>query len=317
MSDLFINDDKEIKTRIRPAKAPSGYIAINLSSNGKLGVPAKIHVRNYNGQDALDLAMATDEDMFEVLVNVLSDMIYEDIDTDDLHEQDLQEIMLNVYFNFWASHLEYPYIPSEEELLKVDDIRRERIKSGGESLTMKLTSDQIITTNLMDFEEPIKINMNDSEYSFILPRIGHTLNAKFMTEEKFANDEVKFSDLQVKLENNQERIEKGEPPVFSINPSEKRKFTKYQKDRMKYFTLLIQAQLIQSVEGETFTEIKQKEEAYKIIALDVWREYNKVLKEKAKFGISNTVKVISPLTKELVERRVVFRPMDFLPSMEP
>ena len=104
MSDLFMNDEKtktEIKTRVRPDRIPSGYISINLSSNGKLGVPKKIHVRNYNGQDALDLSMVTDEDVFDTLVKILSDMIYEDIDTDLLHEEDFQEIMLNVFFNFF------------------------------------------------------------------------------------------------------------------------------------------------------------------------------------------------------------------------
>ena len=316
MSDsLFINDTKSSTVRVRETKVPSGYMPITLSSNGKLGVPRKIHVRNYNGQDALDLAMVTEEDVFDTLVNILSGMIYEDIDTDQLHEEDFQEIMLNIFFNFWSSSIEYPYEPLEEELKAIDPVQAKRITDGEEHLTIALSANDIKTKSLTDFEEPIKVSVNDIDYTFILPRIGHAINAKFMVEEKFADLEEEFNIIEQQLETNQKLKENNRPIQLPVSVKDRRRFDKYTKDRAKYFTLLTQAQLIKSVDGKELLSVEEKEEAYTIIDLQVWREVNLAM-EKAHFGIEKDITVKSPLTHEEVIRRFQFRWWDFLPSMD-
>jgi len=312
-ADIFIND---IKPKIK--SIPKGYIPINLSSAGKLSAPAKIHVRNYNGQDALDLSMTTEDDMLETLIDVLVGMIYEDVKPTDLHEYDIEEIMLNVYYNFWSSTLEYPYTPLDNEYDDIDPVRAERLKKAEEKLVITLTSDDIKTNNLKsEFVEPIKIEDDDIYYEFILPRIGHALLAKEMTEDKFVDEEDTFSVIQQSLLHNQNIENSGTGKLMSVSVSDKRKFTKYQAKRMKYFTSLIQCQLINNADGEQLNTIEEKRAAYLIAPLTVWEKFNKYIKENAQFGIQHTIKVDSPLTKKEVERRFQFRFMDFLPSMEP
>lgn len=308
MEDMFVNDEKKVK-----AIVPKGYVPINLSSAGKLSAPAKIHVRNYNGQDALDLAMATEDDMLETLIDVLVGMIHEDIQAEDLHEYDIEEIMLNVYFNFWSAALEYPYVPLDNEYDGIDAIRTERLKQDGEKLTIALTSDYIKTKNLSkDFKEPIAIEEDDYEYEFILPRIGHTLLAKEMTEDHFAEEEDLYSEIQQKLLRNE-----NSDTILKVTAADRRKFTKYQSQRMKYFTSLVQCQLIKSANGIELTSVEDKRNAYLVAPLTIWEKLNRYIKENAKFGIEHEIKIKSPLTGKEVERRFQFRFMDFLPSMEP
>jgi len=308
------NDNKKAKTN----KAPKGYMPINLSSNGKLSAPKTIHVRNYNGQDALDLAMATEDDMLETLIDVLVGMIYEDIKPNDLHQFDIEEIMLNIYFNFWSSVLEYPYTPLDNEFKNIDKIRAERIKNQEEKLVVALTANDIKTTNLKsNFKEPIAIEDGGIKYEFILPRIGHSLIAKDLTEDKFEEEEDLYNEVSQKLIHNQSVEENGIGELLKVSSSEKRKFTKYQAKRMKYFTSVNQCQLIKSVDNVELNTIEDKRNAYLVAPLTVWEKLNKKLKENAQFGIEHNIKVKSPLTNEEVERRFQFRFMDFLPSMEP
>lgn len=316
MSDMFVND--EVKKPTKKVVAPKGYVPINLSSAGKLSAPKKIHVRNYNGQDALDLSMATEDDMLETLIDVLVGMIYEDIEPANLHEYDIEEIMLNVYYNFWSSTLEYPYTPLDNEYEGIDIIRAARLKNAEEKLVIALTTNDIKTNNLKpEFVEPIKIKDEDISYEFVLPRIGHALLAKEMTEDKFSDEEDKFSVIQQNLLHNQNIEDSGIGKLIKVSVSDKRKFTKYQAKRMKYFTSLVQCQLINSVDDEELKNIEEKRAAYLIAPLTIWEKFNKYIKKNAQFGIQHTIKIDSPLTGEEVERRFQFRFMDFLPSMEP
>lgn len=312
--DIFVNDKETVVTS---NKAPKGYVPINLSSAGKLSAPAKIHVRNYNGQDALDLSMATEDDMLETLVDVLVGMIHEDVQPMDLHEFDIEEIMLNVYYNFWSSVLEYPYIPLEDEYENIDEVRAARLKNADEKLIISLNADQIKTKNLKkEFVEPMIIEENEDKYEFILPRIGHALLAKELTEDKFIDEEDLFSEISQNLIHNQSIETTGNGKLIKVGSADKRKFTKYQAKRMKYFTSLVQCQLIKSVDGKELVGIEEKRAAYLIAPLTVWEKLNKEIKEKAQFGIEHKIKVSSPLTGKEVERRFQFRFMDFLPSME-
>jgi len=314
-NDIFVNDSvPKVKSNI----IPKGYVPINLSSAGKLSAPAKIHVRNYNGQDALDLAMATEDDILETLLNVLIGMIYEDVEPNDLHEYDIEEIMLNIFFNFWSSALEYPYTAMDDEFEGIDEIRTARLKKAEEKLIITLTSGQIKTKNLKkEFVEPIVIINDEITYEFTLPRIGHTLTAQELTEDKFVDEEDFFNETSQKLIHNETVIENGGGDLLKVAPSEKRKFLKYQAKRMKYFTSLIQSNLIKSVDGQELINVEDKRNAYLIAPLTVWEKLNKEIKKNAQFGIEHTIKVKSPLTGKDVDRRFQFRFMDFLPPLEP
>ncbi len=122
MSDLFNNDNSTTHPET-PARADikaydPKYIEVKLSSAGKLlGVPAILHVRNYNGKELTKLSMMTDRNRIPVILNVIGQIIQEDIDVSLLHLEDVKEILLNVYINFWDQRLEnYEYKVSEQDV---------------------------------------------------------------------------------------------------------------------------------------------------------------------------------------------------------
>ncbi len=316
MSDFFVSDDEKKKEKSVNV-IPKSYLPIKLSSNGKLGAPSKIHVRNYSGQDALDLAMSDETNMLESLLTVLDNMIYEDIDVYNFHEQDIEEIMLNIYFNFWKSSIEYPYIVPEDELKTLNSDKRKAIEDGLQKYSVNIDSKSIKTKTLKDFKEPLIIQVEDSEdtYGFNIPRIGHDLIAKEKTEDKFEDEEDEFYELSEQLQHNQDNAAQGKSIDYKIKPSQVRKFKKYQMNRLKFFTLQKQLLMIDSVNGKTIDE-KDKVQVYNEIPLTVWKEFNTQLKETIKFGVQHDIKVISPVTQKEVTRRFQFRFLDFLPSMD-
>lgn len=317
MSDIFVEDEKKIIKKEKSKGIPKSYLPIKLSSNGKLGYPSKIHVRNYSGQDALDLAMSTEDTILESLLTVLDNMIYEDIEARLLHEQDIEEIMLNIYFNFWQDYLEYPYTPTEEELKTVSKKRQDALNTGGEKLVVSIRTSQIKTKLLPSLETPIVITdeSDGRTYGFTLPRIGQTLIAKDLTEDKFIEEEDDYSELEQQLKHNEFLMEQGKSLDYKISPSKMRKFQKYQIERLKFFARQQQIQLISEVDGVEVTAEEAIEE-YSTIPLTVWKDYNNYLKENVKFGIDHEIKVTSPLTTKPITRRFQFRFMDFLPTMD-
>jgi len=318
MSDIFVGDEKKVIKKEKSKGIPKSYLPIKLSSNGQLGYPSKIHVRNYSGQDALDLAMSTEDTILESLLTVLNNMIYEDVDASTLHEQDIEEIMLNIYFNFWQDYLEYPYMPTEEELKTVSKKRQDALSTGGEKLVVSIRTSQIKTKMLSSLNTPITITdeSDGRTYGFILPRIGQTLIAKELTEDKFIEEEDEYSELEQQLKHNEFLMEQGKPLDYKISPSKMRKFKKYQIERLKFFARQQQIQLISQID-EVDVSAEEAIEEYSTIPLTVWKDYNTYLKDNVKFGIEHEIKVKSPLTGEDITRSFLFRFMDFLPSMDP
>lgn len=314
--EFFISDEQtkkeneEVKKQLSRKKSPpKSYLPVKLSSMGRLSVPAKIHVRNYNGSDAEQLSLASEENILETILDVLSNMIWEDIDPLVLHEKELEEIMFNLFINFWSSSVEKVYPYTDEELEGLTEKRAEDIKKGNEIPTVLIPYDSVDTIPINEnFKEPITILPKNGavertkKVSFILPRIGHIVDAKHIVEEKYYEQEERFTPVK-------RALEKGEEV-------DDREYTKYLRERMQYFNLLTQCQMISKIDGKKLETIEDKINAYHDIDLDYWSTFDKTVRENANFGIQEEMKVKSPLTGEYVTRRLRFRLMDFLPTMD-
>lgn len=329
--DFFVEkeEEKPVQEKVDKKKneqPPNNYLPIKLSSLGKLSAPKKIHVRNYTGSDARELSLSDEDNILETLLRILRGMIWEDVNPEDLHEKELEEIMMNIYVNFWSSSfVDYPYPYKQEELESLSTEKRKRIENKDEIPRITIPFSLINTETINEeFKEPInpkikkKNNLIGSNtVSFILPRVGHVINAKVITQDKFSDQEEKFASLKRDIEYNSEVDEKNSnAPRRKVDNQQYDEYVKYLKNRVAYFNLLTQCQMLHSFNGKKLTTIDDQLEAYQQVDLLYWSVFNDIIDKYAKFGVQESIEVTSPLTGEKVLRRFQFRLLDYIPTLD-
>jgi hypothetical protein len=312
---VFVGDEEKKKkvqkkrTYTKKKRGPGPeYLKISLSSLGRLNAPSPIHIRNYTGEDALSLSLATEDNIEQVLVSVLNNAIYESIDCSYLHPDELEEIMLNIYVNYWSSVVSYPYPYEEEELEEMENQdRAEAIKKGKETPLVDLRIDQLKTKSISDkFKEPFTVNIKGEEAKFILPRIGHIIEAQKYIEKKFLKEDNDFADLKKAIS-----VDKDVVPI-----KDQKAFDTYQRNRAAEYIIAQYGQRLVSYGSKTLNTVNEKAKYYKKVGLHFWKAYNDIVEQYADFGIIHDIEVVSPLTGKPVTRRFQFRWMDFLPSVD-
>lgn len=315
--DFFVEDNKEQEQGKEKVKknAPKEYLRIELSSKGKLSAPPIVHVRNYNGSDAMELALSSEDDVLETLIDVLKDMIWEDIDPSVFHEKEMEEILMNIYINFWSSKIvDFPYPYTEQELNEIKIERAEKIRNKEEVPTIDIPYSLLDTQEIGDdFKEPFTITIDGVKVTFQMPRIQHIVSAKEYVEQKYKEEGKKFQLLEKKLQYNERApLEKQ----YDIEDEEYKEYVKYYKRRGLEFERLHQAFMISKFQGKETNTIEEKLDAHKKIDLLFWKKLNEIVEKQGFFGIKNNIEVISPLTKQPVTRRFQFRFMEFIPAMD-
>ncbi len=291
---------KEKKTRERKKrepqnKPPNNYLPVKLSSIGKLNAPAIIYVRNYTGEDILDMSMITEDNALDTIVKVLNNMVFGGFDCSYLHQKEIEEILLNILINFWNSQIDCTYPYTEEELDTCPDKEKvKRIRKGDESLNITLTVDNLKTTSLLkEFEEPINITLQNETVQFVLPRVRNILIAKDYVEKKYAQEDSQY-------ETDDQSSEREE----------------YLRNRNKDFLLVQQAQLLRKHNSKVLNTLDEQIKCFKELSINFWKAYNQTVEEKLDFGVNHDIEVVSPLTDKKITRRFQFRFLDFVPSLD-
>lgn len=316
MGDFFIEDTEEQKPITKNSQeVPPEYIEVKLSSAGKLSAPPRVHVRDYNGKDLVNLGLSSTEDMLRSLVQVMNNVIWEDVDVKDFHEHEMEEILMNIYANFWTPIIQgYPFPYTQEEWNALDDERKERVKKGIEKFEVDINITEQLNTNPLpdDFKEPIKIAGKDHTVSFILPRVGHYFIAEDYIDNTYAQQDQKFADIDKKVKFN--NAETDESKKKYIDPVQLREYRDYIRQRNSDYILVKQSQMIHKLDGKKLESLEEKIEAYDHVDMRMWTALNDYLANKLGFGIDKNVTMRSPIDGSIVTRRCRFRPMDFLPS---
>lgn len=333
MSDFFVSDDVHIGKPKHPGEedflpnekvddvaeqeSPPGYVPVKLSSNGKLkGIPKVVHVKDYTGRDTLNLSMATSENQLETILGIVSNIVYEDIDVNLLHENDLEEILINVYANFWGSALtEIPYPFTQKEFDELTEDEQDAIKKKTWSPKTDIVLGNIDTKVVADnFYEPITITAGDTKVVFILPRTGHLVRAGKIVSRKYIKQENRWKNIN-------SLIRKERPSQDNIDAflrehlgEEYFDYVDYSRQKTTDLFLIKQAQCIQSVNGKEMTTIDEQINAYNNVPLQAWEQLGQIQKEYS-FGVNHYIKVKSPFTGKPVERRFSFRFQDFFPQV--
>jgi len=325
---IFVKDDavntEAVEKRVeKNLTIPPEYKKFTLSSNGKLSAPIQLHFKDYNFDDALKLGMTEDEEILSNLIQVLNKCVFEDFDCADLHEKELEEILLNMFFNFWGKVIEKQYPYEQEELDSIKKKMPEKynsIISGKLNPTVELTSKDLADFSYLpdNFREPIciKDDITGSTYKFLFPRLKHLLIAKEHSDQKFFQDQLKFTKLEDALKYNQRIEDEG----LTLTPKEvdQELFLEYKKmaqEKINDFLMVKQALLIAGMNSKVCNTLGERMEVYPKIGLHVWQIFNKIV-EEYKFGVKQDIQVISPITGEKVTRTFQFQHMDFLPSNE-
>lgn len=299
------NNKQDSKTEISKVDEiniiPVDYIPVKLDSLGKLDAPPILHFRNYLMEEAIELSSAPEEKFIDILISCLNRMVYEDFDCSNLHEKELEEILMTIYLNFWSKTLSgFQYYvdlnkKTEEELNDKENI---------DDAIIEIAKLKTIPIN-KDFKEPMKVTYNNSVVKFRLARIKDIIISRNYIEKKYYVEDRTLSDLTTKF---------LKDPA-SVTYDEKIQIEEFQNKKGLDLIKTIQANLILEIDGEKFDTLEQKLENYNRVTINHWQEINNYIENKLNFGISSEVDFFSMKLKKEITRRFRFRSMDFLPPV--
>jgi hypothetical protein len=298
-------EEKQTHINETESKAPSNYYPIKLDSLGKLDAPKIVHVRGYTMEEILELGEMNDDNEFEVIANMLNNMVYEDFDAYDFHIDEVKEILLSIYAKDWSKEIEGFKYYVDEDLPEPQLNRKENISVA--TIPIANIETQPIHE---EFKEPINIPFNDKTYHFRLPRIRTTVNAKDYTEKKFFAEERQFSDIRMRVFQNQAQ---GLEEAEGLNSEDVRAYRDFLSRRAKTRAKAFEAQLVIGVDEHMFETLEESME--ELVPLTVWETFSYVRKNYANFGIQNEVKFQCSVTHQSITRRFQFRPLTFLPTI--
>lgn len=301
--DLLVRNktkDQEIVKKVEEAPSiPANYIPVKLSSVGKLGFPAVVHVRDYQFEEALQMAEFTTENITEVIIEILNSVIFEDVDIGEAHRQDVLEILLHIYGTWYSPKLE-----TNKYYVNLDLEGEEREDKSNISVAT-IPINAIKTTPLpKDSKLPITFKKGDFEVKLILPKVRNEVIASKFVEEKYAEEENELGEII-------KRVKSGKYT--------QKEFSQYQAHlnrKGKDYLRIMQALIIGAFNGKNLDTLEEKIQVLPEIPLSVWSSYRKAVEEHFHFGIEPEVEFMCSINHKPITRRFQFRPFHFIPSLE-
>ena len=294
---------------------PSGYIEMKLSSCGKLSVPSKIHVKDYTIEDIFKVS----EEHGNIVKNILSIMdniIFEDINPYDLHEEDLKEILVSVYNSFWSPYIrDYNFLAlaNKEDLDDLEETKskevRYKFEKGEYELSVDINLRELKTKPILkELVEPLTLSDKEGKdvLQIRLPRIGDIIIATEFIEEKFAHEEQVFMSMD----------------FSTANATQREAYENYQEIRTYELYKTLRALQIQGTMTDdgfkdlTDVAIETKLEAFNQVPYSAWVAFDSEIKKQKleDFGIIDTVEIISPITNNKIIRSCLFQLMELIPT---
>lgn len=302
--DLFVRKENlqketEIANKVEKAVTiPSDYLTIKLSSLGKLGFPAIVHVRDYTFEEAIKMAELSEENVTEVLIDILNNVIFEDVDIRNAHRQDILEILLSIYGTWYSATLE-----NFRYFVNLDLPENEKEKKENISVAT-LPINSLKTVSLKKKAKlPIKIAKGDFEVELVLPKVENELIASKFIEEKYVEKENELSEVIQKVKNG------------IANKKEQKAYDELQRQKGIDFLRVAQSLLIDSFNGKKLENLSEKLETIQKIPLNVWAIYNNEISKNFTFGVSQEVEFECSINHTPITRSFQFREIHFLPSL--
>jgi hypothetical protein len=338
-----IDQTTQVANVAQVAAVPSGYITIELSTQGLVGAPARFHIRNFDTTDLMNLALSEDEDLPEKVARMLDNLILEkDVSVLNFHEKEVAELLVRLYQAFYSNTLkdvDFPWGDEDIEFLKKQyggdtsaefQTRYADLRQGREKPKTDINLAAVETYDLdpNTFKTNLNITKNDGfKVSFSFPRYGDVVVLRNFILQEFRQRDKEFSAIKEILkfrEDAKKRIRDGEwidlNRIPSIPEFEKEKYKVYETEKAGFTVGAIKALHLISFDGQDVSQMPLKDKL--ILARDPRLDYNvskmmdKHYKEKLQLGLKEQVSMKNPLKGVVELRDYSFRLVDILQAIK-
>ena len=333
------NDDMTQSTKIidkvqqsLKLNIPGGYIPINLSTKGKLGVPEIIHVKNFNTENLIDLSMASDELLPERLIHLLKDLILEPVKVEEWPEKAVVELLIKIYANFFTpliTSTDFPWNQEDLDWLKAHGQEEQANNLIAGKWKPKVDVD-LRNVKIKDFPSEVKSYVtiknrfpkNDPSYVEVkflaYTRIGDSLALKKAADDKFEKEDLRFEKIKQLIDLREARSEKGSTDLPVIPEKEFLDWQLHNINKAIYMSKLSKALYIVAFNGidlsKSTIEEKLKYSEDPRLDVNITKKVDTQF-SKLDFGIDPNIELKNPITKEVCTRRFSFRLLDILQAI--
>ena len=318
---------------------PAGYVAIELSTEGKFGrAPKKFHMRNFDITETMELGGMEKKDIPIKVPEMLNNLIFEEgVSINDFLDVEAAETMARFYAAFYQTVIrDVDYTVTDEDKKWVLENVYKGVKEGPyqnwlidlQNGTIKPTYD-IDLTRLDFYEIPdnvtgrVKWERNGFVAEFQIPKFGDSAIVQNAIQNEFAERDKRYSQSYQNYQKNQEldaakkRGEVIDPGAYTYIPdSEMRELRKYELEKTAYSLKLLKGLYLASVDGVDVSS-KKLSERVKIADEDRRIDYCcfQTVSEyfqKLKIGIMPDVLVKHPITGKMEKINHPFRALEIL-----
>lgn len=312
---------------------PLGYIPIELSTNGKLGVPKTVYCRNFSTADLVELSMFNDSILPERVIAVLSSLIYGESNVGDWPDKCIIELLVRIYVNYFTPILtsrDFPWDETDTAWLRANKLETQAKDLEEGKWTPKVDVD-LRNVKIRSLDDQIKnyvtIKKRNKDGSPLLeakfisyPKFGDTLVLRKAVAEKFVEEDRAFARLTQQIEVKDRYISEGRDiaaltPVFDADYI---KWQIYQAKKAVYMTRATRALSLISYNGVDLSK-KSLDERIRYVESPLFDiSMSKIIDEqynKMDFGILPDIDLMNPITKTKCTRRFQFQFMDIIQAV--
>ena len=320
--------NQEVQRAKNLASVPPGYIEVALSTKGRVGAPAIVHVRNFTVGELLELSLTTDTDLPRRLIAALNKAIYEDTDVASWHESEIEELLIYIYAEFYKSTLdsvEFPLLEEDYEFVKNGPDGEQRCKDLREhkwvprtSITLLRDIDPYEVSDDYSPEITIKNKKTGFYVTFSYIKYGDRLLVKDWLDKVYRDEEKQFDALVETLKHNSSVTDPAKR--LPVDPAEKEAYSDFVAKKLGTLTEVSRLISVVNYNGQDVSKM-DVDEKYKLLSQDARIDYGMIAKlaarqDKQPFGLKPFIHMINPLTNEPCVRRFSFRILSILQAMQ-
>ena len=320
--------NQEVQRAKNLASVPPGYIEVALSTKGRVGAPAIVHVRNFTVGELLELSLTTDTDLPRRLIAALNKAIYEDTDVANWHESEIEELLIYIYAEFYKSTLdsvEFPLLEEDYEFVKNGPDGEQRCKDLREhkwvprtSITLLRDIDPYEVSDDYSPEITIKNKKTGFYVTFSYIKYGDRLLVKDWLDKVYRDEEKQFDALVETLKHNSSVTDPAKR--LPVDPAEKEAYSDFVAKKLGTLTEVSRLISVVNYNGQDVSKM-DVDEKYKLLSQDARIDYGMIAKlaarqDKQPFGLKPFIHMINPLTNEPCVRRFSFRILSILQAMQ-
>jgi hypothetical protein len=320
-------------TNIKTSQIPANYLPIDLSSNGMLGIPQTIHIRNFTTSDLLDMSMYSESVLPSKVISVLNSMIYESVDVSDWPERVIVELLIKIYANFFTpmmTSIIFPWNSEDIDYLKSLGRDKEAADLASGKWKPVITLD-LTTIGIKDLPEGTKSKViihkkftdgTEITAKFIsYPKYGDIIEIRNLMEKTYRDSDKKYAKIKQDSELRDSLIRLGQNlqnlPI--IDEYEYEEWQIYEATKAIYAMKAAQALYLLELNGEDLSKLDLGAKIQKLaltqydvkMAQKIQSEYDKL-----DYGLNPEVKVLNPITKQECVRSFYFRELDILQAIQ-